>query len=73
MGGYANRVVDSYVKKFETCNEIFRKIKEEKIEKKGKIPPLLINLPIYFKSQNQDELYKSSLLYDSIKDYGPKE
>jgi hypothetical protein len=67
MSAYANRVVDSYVKKFETCNEIFRKIKDIKIEKKGKTPPFLINLPLYFKNENQDELYKTSLIYSAIR------
>lgn len=27
MGAFANRVVESYTKKFETCNESFRKSK----------------------------------------------
>lgn len=69
MGGLANRVVDSYGKKFETCNESFRKAK---YEKKKNTPPLLINLPLYFKALGLDESYKNSLMANAIEEYGPK-
>jgi hypothetical protein len=51
MGSLATRVVDSYAKKFEVCNEAFRK---NKIENKKNAPPLLINLPLYLKSKSED-------------------
>lgn len=49
MSSFATRVVDSYTKKFEICNETFRK---NKPEKKKNCPPLLINLPLYLKFNN---------------------
>lgn len=70
MGGFANRVCDSYSKKFESCNEAFRK---SKWEKKKNSPPLLTNLPLYLKSLNLDTSYKSSLTWNAIQEYGPKE
>jgi ASC-1-like (ASCH) protein len=47
MNSFATRVVDVYVKKFETFNEIYRKTK---IEKKKNTPPVLTSLPVYVKS-----------------------
>lgn len=70
MGGYANRVCESYSKKFESCNESFRK---SKWEKKKNNPPLLTNLPLYLKSLALDVSYKSSLTFNAIQEYGPKE
>lgn len=63
MGAFANRVIDSYTKKFQVCNEAFRKAK---YQKKKNSPPLLTNLPLYFKYQNFDESYKSSILASAI-------
>lgn len=59
MGAFANRVIDSYTKKFEICNENFRKAK---YEKKKNSPPLLTNLPLYLKSLNLDDLFKTAIL-----------
>ena len=69
MKSYVNRVVDVYVKKFESFNEIFRK---SKVEKKKNSPPLLTNLPLYAKSVS-DEEYKNLLIESAIQEYGPKE
>lgn len=55
MGSFATRVIDSYTKKFEICNEIFRKNKP--VEKKKNSPPLLINYPLYLKYIDEN-LYK---------------
>jgi hypothetical protein len=77
MGGYANRVIDSYTKKFETCNETYRKIKESKEGKENKEPkkdrgqPFLVNLPLYLKHLNQDENYKTCLISKAISEFGP--
>lgn len=68
MGSYATRVVDSYTKKFEICNETFRKSKPEK---KKNSPPLLINLPSYLKFIDEQE-YKNALIHHCIQEYGPK-
>ena len=58
MGSFANRVVDSYTKGFEVCNETYRKTK---VEKKKTVAPLLTNLPLYLKYLGNEENYKSSL------------
>jgi hypothetical protein len=46
MGSLAARVIDSYTKKFEICNETFRKSKPDK---KKNTPPFLINYPLFLK------------------------
>ena len=51
MGSYATRVIDSYTKKFESWNEIYRK---NKPEKKKNTPPLLISYPLYMRSIFED-------------------
>lgn len=71
MGSFANRVIDNYTKKFETCNEVHRKNKVEK--KKNNTPPLLTNFPIYLKDCINDEAYRNCLIENSIHEYGPKE
>ena len=71
MGALANRVVDNYTKKFETCNEVHRKTKSEK--KKNSTPPLLTNLPIYLKDNVTEDLYRNCLIENCINEYGPKE
>lgn len=58
MGSFASRVIDSYTKKFEICNEAFRK---NKPEKKKNTPPLLINYPLYLKFIDEN-LYKEALI-----------
>lgn len=69
MQSFVNRVLEVYGKKFESFNEVFRKAKHEK---KKNQPPLLTNLPLYVKSQS-DEEYKSLLIEHVIGEYGPKE
>lgn len=69
MNSFATRVIDVYAKKFETFNEIFRK---NKPQKKKNTPPVLVSLPIYVKSLD-DEEYKSLLIEQAINQYGPKE
>lgn len=63
MGGFANRVVDSYTRNFEICNETFRK---NKVEKKKTVPPLLTNFPLYVKYMGYDNAYKTCLIDNSI-------
>lgn len=70
MGAFANRVVDSYTRNFEICNETFRKTK---VQKKKTVPPLLTNLPVFIKYLGQDEKYKTALIENAINEYGPKE
>jgi Holliday junction resolvasome RuvABC ATP-dependent DNA helicase subunit len=62
MNGYTTRVVDAYVKRFETFNEIHRKTK---IEKKKNQPPVLTSLPVYVKSLDEDE-YKNLLIEQAV-------
>ena len=69
MNSFATRVIDVYVKKFETFNEIYRKTKSEK---KKNTPPMLASLPVYIKDLNEEE-YKNTLLHQAILEYGPKE
>ena len=69
MGAFANRVVDSYTKKFEVCNEGFRKTKGDK---KKNSPPNLTNLPIYIKNVANDDEYKTALIESAITEFGPK-
>lgn len=70
MNSFATRVVDMYAKKFESCNEIFRN--NNKQEKKKNMPPLLVSLPVYAKSVDEEE-YKCLLIENCIMEYGPKE
>ena len=62
MNGYTTRVVDVYVKRFETFNEIHRKTK---IEKKKNTPTVLTSLPVYVKSFDEDE-YKNLLIEQAV-------
>lgn len=52
MNQFATRVIDSYAKKFETFNEIFRKTKID--NKKKNQPPILTSLPVYVKSVDEE-------------------
>ena len=74
--GYVNKVIDHYVKRFETLNELFRKLKipEKVAEKKKNMLPTLVNLPLYIKTvtSSVDE-YKAAVVESSIISYGPKE
>lgn len=72
--GYLNKVIDTYTKRFEACNELSRKLKVPDQDKKKNSPPVLVNLPIYIKNIVQnDEEYKASILYFTSKEFGPKE
>ena len=71
MGAFANRVVDSYTRKFEACNEVHRKTKVDK--KKNNTPPLLTNLPIFIKDTVTEEVYRNCLIENAIQEYGPKD
>lgn len=53
--GFLNKVIDTYTKRFESCNELSRKLKVSDQDKKKNMPPVLVNLPIYIKNVVQNE------------------
>lgn len=71
--GFLNKVIDTYTKRFESCNELSRKLKASDQDKKKNMPPILVNLPIYIKNvvQNEED-YKASIIYSTSKELGPK-
>lgn len=77
VGGCVTKVMDHYIKRFESLNELFRKLKipERLAEKKKNAVPSLINLPLYIKTvtnPNQEE-YKASVMESSIISFAPKD
>lgn len=53
MGAFVTRVMDSYSRKFQTCNEISRKNMPDK--KKKNAPPVLVNFPVFARNATNDE------------------
>lgn len=77
VGGCVNKVMDHYIKRFESMNELFRKLKipEKLAEKKKNATPVLINLPLYVKTvtnPNQEE-YKAAVMNSAIISFGAKD
>ena len=73
-GGFISKVIDNYIKRFEACNELSRKMKASENDKKKNSPPILINLPVYIKSVGgSDDEYKAALIHSSRLEFGPKE
>lgn len=71
------KVMDHYVKRFESLNELYRKLKipERMAEKKKNLVPTLINLPLYVRAvtnPNQEE-YKAAVMESSVVSFGQKE
>jgi hypothetical protein len=69
--------MDHYVKRFESLNELFRKLKipERLAEKKKNAHPTLINLPLYIKAvtnPSQDE-YKAAVMESAVVSFGLKD
>jgi len=77
VGGFVSKVMDHYVKRFESLNELFRKLKipERIAEKKKSNLPSLINLPLYVRSVTNpsQEEYKAAIMQSSVLSFGPKE
>ena len=60
MSGYVTRVIETYQKRFEMCNEIARKNKPDTSKKNQ--PPVLVNLPVYTKYKLDENQYKNLLI-----------
>lgn len=59
--------MDNYSKRFETCNELSRKLKANDSDRKKNTPPILINLPLFIRSTGGgDDEYKASIIQSSI-------
>ena len=72
--GFLNKVIDTYTKRFESCNELSRKLKGPDQDKKKNSPPVLVNLPIYLKNVAQsDEDYKAAIIFATSREFGPKQ
>jgi hypothetical protein len=74
--GFVNKVIDHYVKRFESLNELFRKLKipEKLAEKKKNMVPTLVNLPLYIKTVSTSaEEYKAAVIESAVISHGPKE
>lgn len=73
-GAYITKILDNYIKTFETCNELSRKLKVTEHYKKKNSPPVLFNLPLYIRSVGgSDDEYKSSIMMGNKHEFGPKE